>query len=135
MSTDPLEKLRFYKPTATRLINKRTGKTLATKLMSAKTIFAKGTGLMGRKLKEKEALIFPMKKKRKLSLHMLFVFTPIDVLFCTKKNNGEYLIEEKKEHFKPFTTYKARKAADTFIELPNGSCQEVKEGDTINIKN
>ena len=91
-------------------------------------IFSKFTGLMFSK-KRNKALIFKFNKEKNISLHMLFVFYPIDVLFLDKNK----IIVDIKENFKPFTFYKSRKKAMYAIELPNGIIKKTKTetGDKI----
>ena len=85
-------------------------------------------GLMFSK-KQGKTLIFKFKKEQIISLHMLFVFYPIDVLFLDKKK----IVKDLKEHFKPFAFYKSRKKTMYVIELPNGIAKKTKTeiGDKI----
>ena len=91
-------------------------------------IFSQLTGMMFSK-KRNNALIFKFNKEKNISLHMLFVFYPIDVLFLDKNK----IVVDKKENFKPFTFYKSRKKAMYAIELPNGIIKKTKTetGDKI----
>ena len=74
--------------------------------------------------KKDTALIFKFDKEKIISLHMLFVFYPIDALFLDKNK----IVADKKENFKPFTFYKSRKKAMYAIELPNGILKRTKTG-------
>ena len=91
-------------------------------------IFSKFAGLMFSKKKDK-ALIFKFNKENNVSLHMLFVFYPIDVLFLDKNK----VIVDIRENFKPFTFYKSRKKAMYAVELPYGTIKKTKTeiGDKI----
>ena len=85
--------------------------------------FSKLIGLMLSK-KNKHALIFKFDKEKIISLHMLFVFYPIDVLFLDKNK----IVVDKKENFKPFSFYISRKKAVYAIELPDGIIKKTKTG-------
>ena len=69
--------------------------------------------------KEKKdfGLIFEFKTERAVSLHMFFVFYPIDVLFLDSNNK----VISMKENFKPFTTFNPRKKIKYVVELPNNT--------------
>ena len=70
-------------------------------------------------------LVFTFKKDRKWSLHMLFVFFPIDVLWLDKNNR----IVDMKENFAPFSLLaKPKEKARFVVELPKGT---IKNSDTI----
>ena len=84
-------------------------------------MFSKFIGLMFSK-EQKKALMFRFNKEKKISLHMFFVFYPIDVLFLDKNK----IVVDKKENFKPFTFCKSNKKAMYVIELPCGVTQRTK---------
>ena len=81
--------------------------------------FSKFVGLMLSTDKNK-SLAFKFSKERIISLHMFFVFYPIDVLFLDKNK----IVVDKKENFKPFRFYKSKKKAMYAIELPNGTIKK-----------
>ena len=85
-------------------------------------------GLMFSKNNNK-ALIFRFLEEKIISLHMIFVFYPIDVLFLDKNK----FVVDKKEKFSPFTFYKSKEKAMYAIELPNGTIEKTKTsiGDKI----
>lgn len=68
------------------------------------------------------ALILKFDNERIISLHMFFVFYPIDVLFLNKHK----IVVDKKENFKPFTFNKSKKKAMYAVELPNGSIKKTE---------
>ncbi len=113
-------------------IKQKEVKKIATKTKIRKNIFSKATGLMFHKKIKDEAHIFKFKKPKIQTLTMFFVFFKIDVIF-TKENK----IVEIKENFKPFTNYKTKTKADTFIELPEKTIKRnnIKIGNKIIIKN
>lgn len=61
--------------------------------------------------KQNLVMIFP--KERKISLHMFFVFYPIDVLIA----DDQLKIIEIKRDFQPFTTWKSAKKGKYVVEL------------------
>ena len=96
------------------------------------SVFSKLAGLMLSN-KVERALIFKFGKEQKVSLHMLFVFCSIDVLFLDKNK----IVVDKKENFKPFSFYISRKKAMYAVELPNGTLKKTntKIGDKVEIRN
>ena len=111
------------------MINKTKNKIIVKKTSFCKTILQKAKGLMfSKKLKDK-ALIFIFNKEKIISLHMLFVFYPIDIIFLDKNKK----VIEIKQNFKPFTFYKNRKPAKYIVELPENIIKKTKtkNGDKI----
>ena len=110
------------------LKNKRNNKTLSQNSEICKNNFSKALGLMfSRKPK---TLIFVFNKEKIISLHMFFVFYPIDVLFLNKNKK----IVQLKENFKPFRIIIPKKPAKYIIELPNNTIKKTntKVGDILN---
>ncbi|MFH1133513.1 MAG: DUF192 domain-containing protein [Nanoarchaeota archaeon] len=111
------------------LSNATRKRRLASEVTACRSIPSKALGLMfHRKLKD-EAFLFLFKGKQRVSLHMLFVFFPIDVLFLDEKKR----VVELKERLLPFAFYSPKKAACTVIELPAGTVSRTKTriGDKI----
>jgi len=75
-----------------------------------KNSFNKTRGLM---FSKKKNLILVFNKEKRISLHMFFVFFPIDVLFLDKNKK----IVEIKKNFKPFTFYTSKQKAKYAVEL------------------
>lgn len=90
--------------------------------------FSKFMGLMFSK-EQNRALIFKFHKEKIISLHMFFIFYPIDVLFLNKSK----IVVDKKENFKPFTLYKSKRKAMYAIEVPGAIIKKTKTeiGDKI----
>ncbi len=109
----------------TNLSNK---KIMSEDFVVCSDIFTMAKGLMFSR-KQERALVFKFKKERKISLHMLFVFYPIDVLFLNK----EKTVVGMKENFMPFTFYKSKKEAMFAVELNEGDIKKTKTmiGDKI----
>ncbi len=96
--------------------------TKETKILNSS--LSKFLGLMFRK---KQTLIFKFKKEVKHSIHMFFVFFPIDVIFLDKNNK----IIETKMNLKPFSIYFPKNKFNTLIELPKGKINNIKKEDNI----
>jgi len=112
-----------------KLKNITKNKILINKTKLCKNFLNKSIGLiLHKKLKDK-GLIFIYKKEKKISLHMIFVFFPIDVLFL---NKNKKVIDMKKD-FKPFSFYIAKKKAKYILELPEWTIKKTKTeiGDKI----
>jgi uncharacterized protein len=97
-----------------------------------RTIWEKATGLMFSKKIEDTAYVFVFSAPTKVSLHMLFVFFRIDVLFL----DSELKVLDLKEMFLPFTFYSSNARSSYVIELPEGSIKRSKTriGDKIYLK-
>ena len=80
-------------------------------------------------VEQKNALVFKFKKEIIISLHMLFVFYPIDVIFLDKNKK----VVDLKKNFRPFAFYNSKKKARYAIELPSGTINRTKTeiGDKI----
>lgn len=106
--------------------NKSKNRVIGINARLCTSIFSKAIGLM---FSKPQILIFEFGKEKIISLHMLFVFYPIDVLFLDKNKT----VVDKKENFRPFTFYKSKKEAIFAIELENGIIRKTKTkvGDKI----
>ena len=96
----------------------------------AKNTLERTKGLMfEEKKKFNYALVFefPIESKIGTSLHMLFVFFPIDVLFLNK--NQKVVDKVTLQPFIP--NYTPKKAAKYVIELPKGKTNGVKLGQKV----
>ncbi len=105
-------------------------KDFLSKPIICKTDLSKAIGLMFSR--KKKTLIFIFNKEKLISLHMFFVFYPIDVLFLDKNKK----VVQLKENFKPFRILIAKKPAKYIIELPDNTIKRTKTkvGDTIRFK-
>lgn len=112
------------------MINNTTkNKILVKSKKKCDTVLSQSIGLMFSKEKKDFGLIFDFKNERTISLHMFFVFYPIDVISL----DSERKVIDIKENFKPFTTYMTKKKAKYIIELPKGTIKKTKTtiGNTI----
>ncbi|MBN1793142.1 DUF192 domain-containing protein [Candidatus Woesearchaeota archaeon] len=111
------------------ITNKTKGFKIIDKQRTAGNLFTQGLGLMFRP-KTDYCLVFPLKREVRLSLTMLFVFFPIDVLFL----DSDKQVVDIKKGFKPFAlNYTPRKPARYILEFPAGLLKETSEGDEIAI--
>jgi len=103
-----------------KLVNKSRKKTIAKKVVFAKTPLEKLRGLMfRRKSRFDYALVFDFGKasKKMSAIHMLFVFFPIDVVYLR-----DGIVADVRENVLPFTPYLAPRCnANLLVELPAGS--------------
>ena len=82
------------------------------------SFLGKARGLMFR-LKPK-TLIFANGKDEKVSLHMWFVFFPIDVVYLDENKKVVELVE----HFYPFMVHAAQNKSRFIVEFPKGSIKK-----------
>jgi uncharacterized protein len=111
------------------LTNISKDRKICSETESGKSVLFKFRGLMFTKKIEDFALVFGFNPPRRIDLHMLFVFYPIDVALLDKDKE----VLELKEHFMPFTFYYSKKAASFVAEMPDGSIRkgEIEIGDTL----
>ena len=109
------------------LKNKKNNKILAKDEKLCRSSLSKAIGLMFSR--KQKTLLFIFKKEKIVSLHMFFVFYPIDVLQLNKNKK----VVQLKENLKPFKMMLAKKPAKYIIELPRGTIKRTntKLGDTI----
>jgi uncharacterized protein len=94
-----------------------------------KSIFSQTLGLMFSRQKN---LVFEFKKEKRISLHMFFVFYPIDLVFLDSNKK----VVELKSNFRPFRTYMPRNKSKYILELRKGLIidNEIKIGDKISFE-
>ena len=76
------------------------------------------------------ALVFLLQRESKAmaTIHMLFVFSPIDVVYLNK----EQKVVDVVRNLQPFTpSYTPKKPAKFFIELPAGKSKSISIGDKL----
>ncbi|HPM86176.1 MAG: DUF192 domain-containing protein [Candidatus ainarchaeum sp.] len=105
-------------------------KTIIKKVLFARTTLERTKGLMFEDKKKFDyALVFefPVESKVRSSLHMIFVFFPIDVLFLNKNK-----VVVDKTTLNPFTpNYTPKKASKYVIEMPKGKARGIKLGQKV----
>ena len=109
---------------------KANGKLIIKKVRHAKTTWQRTKGLMFEDKKKFDyALVFEFPRESKIgtSLHMIFVFFPIDVLFLDKDK-----VVVDKVTLPPFqTNYTPKKKAKYVIEMPEGKAKKIRIGSKI----
>ena len=115
-------------PPGALITNTRTKRILCRDERICASPWLKFRGLMFSRQKN---LVFLFARPSYISLHMLFVFFPIDVLFLDSKKK----VVEIKQHILPFTAYVPAHAASAVIELSDGVVKKTgtRIGDTIHI--
>jgi len=98
---------------------KYNGEQIAKNIEVARTMFRHALGLMFRKsIPYDYSMIFILNKPSQVSIHMLFVFFPIDVIF---------LNEDKKiiclSRLRPWVGYKAMEDIKYIIEMKAGTIE------------
>ncbi len=89
---------------------------------SCRTALSQARGLMFRR---KQNLVMEFPKEKRVSLHMFFVFFPIDVLVL----NGNKEIIEIKRNFRPFSFWHSRQKGKYVVEL--AFFGEYEQGDVL----
>jgi hypothetical protein len=100
---------------------------LATDVDRATTTLQRMKGLMGRSsIPESYALVFEFDDTASRTVHMLFVRTPLDVL---------WLVNERVERVSTLAPWigLGRADVDTLIELAPGRAEAVTAGDTVRV--
>jgi len=107
--------------------NKSKKTVISKKYRLCKSNISKAFGLMFRI--KPESLVFAFEKEKKIPLHMMFVFFPIDIVYLDKNRK----VVEIKSGFRPFTFYSPAKNAMYVIEVPSGTIQKSRTsvGDRI----
>ncbi len=107
--------------------NPQTGatRTLATEVERAESFLEQARGLMfRRRFPEGSALVFPFDDDKRRTIHMLGVLFAIDVLWLVDNE------VTKKRRLRPLIGLSWGRA-DTIIELPAGTCDDVEPGDQV----
>ena len=102
-----------------------TQQTISNEERFCNTFLSQAFGLMFRK---KQNLIMKLPREKKISLHMFFVFYPIDVLILNKNKE----IIEIKKNFKPFTFWNSKEKGKYVVEL--AFPEEYTVGERVEIK-
>lgn len=113
------------------IINSSKKTTISKEYILCRSVSSKALGLMfsSESKVKRHSLLFEFNKPDYWSLHMFFVFYPIDVLFLDEKKK----VVDMKKNFKPFTTHRPSKMSKYVIELPSGTITKSKTdvGDTV----
>lgn len=114
-----------WRPPGVRVLHE--GQPLATDVEMARSLPAKVRGLMFRSsVPDDYALVFPFGRVARRSVHMLFVRTPLDVVWVA----DETVTKRASLHaWRGFGWGRA----DTIIELAPGAATEVTVGDRVSV--
>lgn len=116
-----------------RLIDRTTGKLLASEVELADTFWRRLRGLMfRRKFERGKALLFKFPKPARYSVHMCFVRFPIDLIYL----DSNFIVVEIHKRLKPWRAYRPKRIANCLIEIPAGcvSRLRINLGDKIFLK-
>lgn len=110
-------------------IYNQNGEPIGPDATALETSLSQMRGLLFRPHKKEFCLLFTFKRPVLHSIHMMFVFYPIDIVFL----DGQKMIIELKEQLRPFSVYHPKKGYVHFIEIPAGSIQKygLKEKDHL----
>ena len=113
------------------LSNKTTKKKIIGKTFLAETHWQKMKGLMFEDVKKfNYGLIFclPRESVANATIHMLFVFFPIDIVYLDKSKK----VVDIAKNILPFSLgYAPKKPSKYFIELPAGKSKGIKIGNRL----
>lgn len=116
------------------LTNITKNKTIIERTIIAESFFSQLKGLMFEEKKKFDyALVFPLAVEGRFSasIHCMFVFFPIDVIFLDRDKK----VVDIKKSVKPFTLFcMPDRPAKYFVELPDGKSQGIELGDRLNWK-
>lgn len=105
------------------------GIVIVKKVNYADSFFSQIRGLMFKGRLSDCALLFPLKKPSHVSIHMLFVFFPIEVLFL---DEDKVIVDINR--LRPFVGYRSSKTKISYVvELPIGTVegQSLELGDKL----
>ncbi|RZH66833.1 DUF192 domain-containing protein [Natrinema altunense] len=101
---------------------------LATTVDLADSIASQTRGLMFRRsVPDDYALAFRFESAQRRTLHMLFVFVPIDAVWVVDD------VVQRVETLRPWRGV-ARESADLILELPAGAAADVEPGDRLRLE-
>ncbi len=113
-----------------RVRNRRTGEVLAHKVMRCDTFFSRGRGLMFRRPLAKEEVylfVLPTESIAGASIHMLFVFFPIAVIWLDGQRRVVDTVLARP--WRPY--YAPQRPARYFLEGDPSLLKKVQPGDEI----
>ncbi len=99
---------------------KYNGIEIARTVELSMTVLSQAVGLMFRKsIPSDYSMIFVLEKPSSVSIHMLFVFFPIDVIFLDEEKRIKGL-----SHLKPWLGFKTMKDVKYVIEMKAGTIEK-----------
>ncbi|MFH1212013.1 MAG: DUF192 domain-containing protein [Candidatus Woesearchaeota archaeon] len=114
------------------LVNISKNTVIAKKIRHCNSFLSKSIGLMFHKKIIDEAWVFQFRTKVRYSIHMFFVFFPIDILFLDK---GDAVVGTV-HSLKPFAVYSPRVPYFSFVELASGTLKRTgtEPGDCLAVE-
>ena len=100
------------------------GRTLAKRVVHFRSVWSQAWGLRLRKPAAGTAYVFHFREPVRHTVHLLFVFWPIDLYFLDKKG----VVVDLKKGFRPFTVYAPKEDFWYAIETEQGLFS-LKRGD------
>ncbi len=110
------------------VIRTEDGDVVAREYGVADSFVTRALGVMFRRSFPGDALVFVFSRERRVGIHMLFVFFPIDVLFLDEDG-----VVVSKKTLRPWLGYASARAS-TVIEMPADASEGVEEGDRLIIE-
>jgi hypothetical protein len=106
-----------------RLVDRTTGKLLASKVELADTFRRRFRGLMfRRKFQRGKALLFKFPRPGRYAVHMWFVRFSIDLIYL----NSSFRVVELRARLKPWRFHRPKAVANYLIELPTGAISRAR---------
>ncbi len=105
------------------VVDKNTGKVIASEVMLADSFFRRFRGLMLRKrLREGQAMLFDFKRPGRHGVHMFFVTFPIDLVYL---DSGGRVVEIR-ARLEPWRVHMSKADSSYLLELPAGTADRLK---------
>ena len=115
----------------TKIYNKTRKSKIAGNMIVCRSITSKARGLMfrGKSAVKDTVFLFEFNNASRQSLHMFFVWYPIDVLFL----DDNMRVVELKKKFLPFTIYSSKEKAKYIIESDSSTIERTmtRKGDVL----
>jgi uncharacterized membrane protein (UPF0127 family) len=107
------------------MIRTEDGELLAEEHRVADSFLSRALGVMFRRTFPGDALVFEFSRERRVGIHTVFVFFPLDVLFLDDEG-----VVVSKRTLRPWIGFASARAS-TVVEMPAGAAEDVEEGDRL----
>jgi hypothetical protein len=107
------------------MIRTEDGEVLAEEHGVADSFLSRALGVMFRRTFPGDALVFEFSRERRVGIHTVFVFFPLDVLFLDDEG-----VVVSKRTLRPWIGFASARAS-TVVEMPAGAAEDVEEGDRL----
>ncbi len=115
------------------MVDRNTGKLLASEIELADTFWRRFRGLMfRRKFQQGKALLFKFSKPGRYAVHMWFVWFPIDLIYL----DSSFRVVELRAGLKSWRFYRPKAIVNYLIEAPVGTISHagVRVGHKISLE-